>query len=154
MNESLTYAAYDDAVDVAPRYTNAQIEAALTAGEFLFTPSNNRAVVEQDINTFLSYTPKKNKSFHKNRVIRVMDGIANDLKRIFEASYIGKVDNNVDGRALFRKEIVVYLMHYRGLQQSRTLMLRRISRCCREWILMQSLLRLTFSQWIPSKKSI
>ncbi|WP_438497168.1 phage tail sheath family protein [Paenibacillus sp. IHBB 3054] len=108
MNESLTYAAYDDAVDVAPRYTNAQIEAALTAGEFLFTPSNNRAVVEQDINTFLSYTPKKNKSFHKNRVIRVLDGFANDTKRIFESSYIGKVNNNVDGRALFRKELVVY----------------------------------------------
>ncbi|WP_438491021.1 phage tail sheath family protein [Paenibacillus sp. IHBB 3054] len=108
MNESLTYAAYDDAVDVAPRYTNAQIEAALTAGEFLFTPSNNRAVVEQDINTFLSYTPKKNKFFHKNRVIRVLDGFANDTKRIFETSYIGKVSNNVDGRALFRKELVVY----------------------------------------------
>lgn len=109
MNESLTYAAYDDAVDVAPRYTNSQIEAALSAGEFIFTPSGNRAVVEQDINTFLSYSPSKNKSFHKNRVIRVLDGIANDLKRIFEASYIGKVSNNTDGRALFRKEIVVYL---------------------------------------------
>lgn len=109
MNESLTYAAYDDAVDVAPRYTNSQIEAALNAGEFIFTPSGNRAVVEQDINTFLSFSPSKNKSFHKNRVIRVLDGIANDLKRIFEASYIGKVSNNTDGRALFRKEIVVYL---------------------------------------------
>lgn len=109
MNESLTYAAYDDAVDVAPRYTNSQIIAALSAGEFVFTPSANRAVVEQDINTFLSYSPTKNKSFHKNRVIRVLDGIANDLKRIFEASYIGKVANNIDGRALFRKEIVVYL---------------------------------------------
>lgn len=109
MNESLTYTAYDDAVDVAPRYTNSQIEAALSAGEFIFTPSGNRAVVEQDINTFLSFSPSKNKSFHKNRVIRVLDGIANDLKRIFEASYIGKVSNNVDGRALFRKEIVVYL---------------------------------------------
>lgn len=108
MNESLTYSAYDDAVDVAPRYTNTQIEAALTAGEFLFTPSGNRAVVEQDINTLISYTPAKGKEFHKNRVIRVLDGIANDLKRIFEAYYIGKVSNNVDGRALFRKEAVSY----------------------------------------------
>jgi hypothetical protein len=109
MNESLTFAAYDDAVDVAPRYTNTQIEAALTAGEFLFTPSVNRAVVEQDINTLVSYIPTKGKEFHKNRVIRVLDGIANDLKRIFEEFYIGKVSNTVDGRALFRKEIVVYL---------------------------------------------
>ncbi|OMD04737.1 phage tail sheath family protein [Paenibacillus sp. FSL R5-0636] len=109
MNESLTYSAYDDAVDVAPRYTNTQIEAALKAGEFVFTPSVNRAVVEQDINTFLSYTPKKGKQLQKNRVLRVLDGIANDLKRIFESFYIGKVSNNVDGRALFRKEAVIYL---------------------------------------------
>ncbi|WP_339189807.1 phage tail sheath family protein [Paenibacillus sp. FSL P2-0121] len=109
MNESLTYAAYDDAVDAAPRYTNSQIEAALSAGEFIFTPSANRAVVEQDINTFLSYSPKKGKQLQKNRVLRVLDGIANDLKRIFESFYIGKVSNNVDGRALFRKEAVIYL---------------------------------------------
>ena len=109
MNESLTYSAYDDAVDVAPRFTNTQIEAALKAGEFVFTPSVNRAVVEQDINTFLSYTPTKGKQLHKNRVLRVLDGIANDLKRIFESFYIGKVSNNVDGRALFRKEAVIYL---------------------------------------------
>lgn len=115
MNESLTYSAYDDAVDVTPRYTNTQIEAALKAGEFLFTPSVNRAVVEQDINTFLSYTPKKGKQLHKNRVLRVLDGIANDLKRIFESFYIGKVSNNVDGRALFRKEAVIYLDNLQGI---------------------------------------
>ncbi|MEK3969449.1 phage tail sheath family protein [Paenibacillus sp. FSL H7-0323] len=109
MNESLTYSAYDDAVDVAPRYTSTQIEAALKAGEFVFTPSVNRAVIEQDINTFLSYTPKKGKQLQKNRVLRVLDGIANDMKRIFESFYIGKVSNNVDGRALFRKEAVIYL---------------------------------------------
>ncbi|MEK4355198.1 phage tail sheath family protein [Paenibacillus sp. FSL R5-0475] len=115
MNESLTYSAYDDAVDVAPRYTSTQIEAALKAGEFVFTPSVNRAVVEQDINTFLSYTPKKGKQLQKNRVLRVLDGIANDLKRIFESFYIGKVSNNVDGRALFRKEAVIYLDSLQGI---------------------------------------
>ncbi|MGE7613523.1 phage tail sheath family protein [Paenibacillus sp. NPDC101420] len=115
MNESLTYSAYDDAVDVAPRYTSTQIEAALKAGEFVFTPSVNRAVVEQDINTFLSYTPKKGKQLQKNRVLRVLDGIANDLKRIFESFYIGKVSNNVDGRVLFRKEAVIYLDSLQGI---------------------------------------
>ncbi|MEK4878928.1 MULTISPECIES: phage tail sheath family protein [Paenibacillus] len=115
MNESLTYSAYDDAVDVAPRYTSTQIEAALKAGEFVFTPSVNRAVIEQDINTFLSYTPKKGKQLQKNRVLRVLDGIANDLKRIFESFYIGKVSNNVDGRALFRKEAVIYLDNLQGI---------------------------------------
>lgn len=109
VNQSLTYTAYDDAIDVDTRYTHSQIEQALLNGEFLFVPSGGRAIVEQDINTFTSYTPEKGKHFSKNRVIRVLDGIANDLKRIFEQYYIGKVNNDADGRNLFKNEIINYL---------------------------------------------
>lgn len=115
MNESLTYQTYDDAVDVGTRYTNSQIEAALLAGEFVFTLSNGRPVVEQDINTLTSFTPTKPKAFAKNRVIRVLDGIANDFKRIFSLYYIGKVNNNADGRALFWNECVTYLNNLQGI---------------------------------------
>lgn len=115
INESLTYQAYDDAVDVDTRYTNAQIEAALRAGEFLFVPSNGRAVVEQDINTLTSFSPTKRRHFSKNRVIRVLDGINNDFKRIFESYYIGKVDNNDDGRNLLRNECNSYMNTLQGI---------------------------------------
>jgi len=108
VNQSLTYTAYDDAIDVDTRYTHSQIEQALLNGEFLFVPSGGRAIVEQDINTFTSYTPEKGKHFSKNRIIRVLDGIANDLKRIFEQYYIGKVNNDADGRNLFKNEIINY----------------------------------------------
>lgn len=108
-DESLTYSAYDDAVDVDVRYTNSEIEAALRGGEFVFIHSYGRAVVEQDINTFRTFTPDKGRERSKNRVLRVLDSLANDTKRIFEQYYIGKVDNNADGRALFRKEIVTYI---------------------------------------------
>jgi hypothetical protein len=109
VSQALTYAAYDDAVDVSPRYTNSQIEAALLAGEFVFTPSNGRAIVEQDINTLHTFTADKGKQFRKNRVLRVLDGIANDLKRIFESFYLGKVDNNADGRNLLKSEAIAYM---------------------------------------------
>ncbi|WP_020620263.1 phage tail sheath family protein [Paenibacillus daejeonensis] len=108
-NESLTYQGYDDAVDVDTRYTNTQIESALRNGEFLFTPSHGRAVVEQDINTLRSFTPSKGKAYGKNRVIRVLDGINNDFKRIFETFFLGKVDNTADGRNLLRNECNAYL---------------------------------------------
>lgn len=114
-SQSLTYGAYDNSVDVAPRYTNSQIVAALRAGEFVFTPSQGHAVVEQDINTLTSFTPDKGKAFGKNRVIRVLDSIANDVKRIFESFYIGKVGNNADGRALLGAEVVSYLRTLQGL---------------------------------------
>ncbi|KOP70988.1 phage tail sheath family protein [Cytobacillus solani] len=115
VNDSLTYQAYDDAVDAEPRYTNSQIEAALKNGEFVFVQSNGLAMVEQDINTLKSFTPKKGKHFSKNRVIRVLDGINQDIKRIFEKFYIGKVDNNADGRNLLRNELNNYLLMLQNL---------------------------------------
>ncbi len=115
INESLTYATYDGAVDVVPKYTNSQIIAALQAGEFVFTAKNNQAVVEQDINTLTSLTPTKGKAFRKNRVIRVLDGINNDFVRIFSDFYIGKVDNNADGRNLLKNECISYLDTLQGI---------------------------------------
>ncbi|MBW7456779.1 phage tail sheath family protein [Paenibacillus sepulcri] len=109
VNESLTYTAYDGAVDVGTRYTNSQIIAALQAGEFIFTANDSRAVVEQDINTLTGFTPEKGKAFSKNRVIRVLDAVNNDFIRIFSSFFIGKVTNNQDGRNLLRNEVVNYL---------------------------------------------
>ncbi|HEU4962262.1 MAG TPA: phage tail sheath family protein [Bacilli bacterium] len=104
INQSLTYTAYDGAVDVSPRYTNTQIEQALLAGEIVFTRNNGRIVVEQDINTLTTYTETKGRPFAKNRVLRVLDGINNDFKKIFDESFIGKVSNNADGRNLLRNQ--------------------------------------------------
>jgi hypothetical protein len=115
VDESLTYTAYDGAVDVNPRLTNSQIIEALEDGEFLFALSAGRPVVEQDINTYKSFTPDKGKAFRKNRTMRVMDGLANDWKTTFERYYIGKVDNNADGRNLFRKECVKLVETYQGM---------------------------------------
>ena len=114
-NQSLTYQAYDGAVDVAPRYTNNQIIAALQNGEFVFIPMDGRAVVEQDINTLHTFTPEKGKAFSKNRVLRVLDGLANDYMRVFSKSYIGKVPNNDDGRALFKSEIINITNQYANI---------------------------------------
>lgn len=115
VNQSLTYSAYDGAVDVSPRYTNAQIIAALQAGEFVFTPNNGQAVVEQDINTLTSFTPDKGKAYSKNRVLRVLDGINNDFVRIFSSFYLGKVSNNANGRDLLKAECIKNLQTLQGI---------------------------------------
>ena len=115
VNQSLTYSAYEDAVDASPRYTNSQIEAALRAGEIVFTRNNGSIVVEQDINTLTTYTPTKGRVFAKNRALRVLDGLANDMKRTYEMTFIGKVGNNGDGRNLLRSEYIKYLDLLQGI---------------------------------------
>lgn len=114
-NQSLTYTAYDGAVDAGTRYTNAQTISALQGGEFVFTARAGGVVVEQDINSFHSFTPTKGKAFGKNRTLRVLDGLANDWKNTFEAAYIGNVGNDDAGRALFRKDCVKIVTAYQGM---------------------------------------
>lgn len=115
VNESLTYRAIPNAVDAFPRLSNSETIAALKNGELVISAMNGTAVIEQDINTLTSFTPDRSRAFSKNRVMRVLDGLANDIKRIFDQFYIGKVSNNDDGRALLKAEIVSYLLTLQGL---------------------------------------
>ena len=101
MSGSLTYTAYDGAVDVAPRYLSSEITEALGRGEFVFTESRGRAVVEQDINSLVTYSSTKTKEFAKNAILAILDGFANESKQTFEDFYIGSVRNTVQGRDLF-----------------------------------------------------
>ncbi|MCY7543897.1 phage tail sheath family protein [Bacillus safensis] len=82
-NQSLTFVEYEGAVDTLERLDNDQVEYRLSQGEFLFTfDARDRTVsVEKDINSLTSFTVEKNKTFAKNKIIRVLDAINNDLTR-------------------------------------------------------------------------
>lgn len=108
-NESLTYDSYDGAVDVDNKYSNSEIETAIEEGQMVFVSSNNKARVEYDINTLHTFSPEKGKMFRKNQVVRVLDTINNDIIKICESYFIGKVSNNDDGRNLLKNQIIKYL---------------------------------------------
>lgn len=118
-NQGLTYATYPDAVNVSSPMTNSQYIAALNAGKFVFFEDDGIVKVEQDINSLITFTPDIGKPFRKNRVMRLCNTIANDIHVQFSQSYIGTVDNNDEGRDLFRGAIVGYLQQIqaeRGIQ--------------------------------------
>lgn len=109
INQSNTGRKYIGAIDVVPRMTKSEMEAAIQNGEFIFkvdTAQNVTAVY--DINSLTSITPEKGKQFTKNRLIRTIDGINNDITTIFESNYVGKVNNNDDGRSLLRATLIEY----------------------------------------------
>lgn len=109
-NESLTYATYPNAVDVSTKLTNSQLEQAITGGQFVLFADNNVVKVVQDINSLVTYTTDITEPYHKNRVMRLLNTIANDLQTQFSDNYIGVVNNNDDGRMMFKKAIVGYLL--------------------------------------------
>lgn len=94
--------------DVIPApYEDEQVEADLRMGLFTFTHnSDNELVVEKDINTLHTYTQTRTPPFSKNRVIRTLDELSNTKVRVWEQSFIGKIDNNDVGRSLFQGQVL------------------------------------------------
>ena len=109
MNISNTYFKLPANVkDVIPApYEDEQVEADLRMGLFTFTHnSDNELVVEKDINTLHTYTQTRTPPFSKNRVIRTLDELSNTKVRVWEQSFIGKIDNNDVGRSLFQGQVL------------------------------------------------
>lgn len=109
-NESLTYATYPGAVDVTPKLTNSGYEQAIQNGEFVLFADDGVVKVKQDINSLVTYTTDITKPYHKNRVMRLLNTIANDIYQQFSNGYIGVVDNNETGQMQFESAIVGYLL--------------------------------------------
>lgn len=115
VNESLTNVVYDGAVDVDEKRTPTQYEEGIKAGRFMFYSDGGQARVVSDINTLHTYTVDKPEDFSSNRVIRVLDGWANDVARIFGQSYIGQMTNSATSRELFRADLVSLGTQYQSI---------------------------------------
>lgn len=56
-----------------------------------------------------TYTPEIGQVYRKNRVIRLCNSIANDIYGQFSKNYLGVINNNEEGRSLFKAAIVGYM---------------------------------------------
>ncbi len=118
VNKSATNMTYDGeyAIDVSD--TQSQLEAGIREGSFLFHLVDEKVVVLEDINTFVSITDEKSGDFSSNQTIRVLDQIANDIAVLFGQKYIGKVPNDAAGRISLWNDIV---KHHQQLQSIRAI---------------------------------
>lgn len=119
VNRSLTNAIYDGEYVVDVAYKKSDYEKGIQQGKFLFYSDRDmvkgdKVRVLQDINTFTEFSLYKNQDFSYNQVIRVLDQIAIDIANIYNERYLGKVQNNQDGRVGFWGEIIT---HHKTLQQ-------------------------------------
>ena len=108
-NQSLTFAIYPEAVEANPKKTNAQVETAIQAGDIVFVDDFGDVKLCTDINTLTTFSVEKGSEFSKNRVMRTLNQICNDVYEYFSKYFIGKLDNNDTGRNLMKGWIVGYL---------------------------------------------
>lgn len=93
--QSNTYVEYEGAEEVVDPKTHEEAVAAIDNGEFFFSVSEAGAVVvEYDINTLTTFKDGKDKTYRKNRVIRVFDTFAEALQLNFPPN---KYDNSPTG---------------------------------------------------------
>jgi hypothetical protein len=114
VNESLTYASHPDAVDVSPKLTASQQESAINNGHIAFISQFGKIQVLTDINTFTTFSTNKGRAFRKNRVVRTVFGLCNDIYKTFALYHIGVTDNNDDGRAALKGVILDLMCRYEG----------------------------------------
>lgn len=92
--KSLTYNVVDGAIGIVGTKTHEEAVEAIKAGEFFFSTNEGAVVVEYDINSLVTLEKGKDKTYRKNRVIRVFDTFAEALQSNFPPN---KFDNSPEG---------------------------------------------------------
>ena len=118
VNKSNLNKKYDGEFTVDTNYTQAQLEAAIKAGEFAFHKVGTDVRVLSDINSLVTTSDTKGDIFKENQTIRVVDQIANDIAVLFNTKYLGTVPNDASGRISFWNDVVT---HHRELQRIRAI---------------------------------
>ena len=115
--ESNTAKIVTGAIEVSPRMTRTEQENAITAGKFIFKVDKAQNVsVLYDINSLTTYTNTKSKAFTKNRLVRLLANIREDISTVFESNYMGKINNNASGRSQFKSALVDYFKELERLE--------------------------------------
>lgn len=114
VNKSVTNEIYDGEYSIVCNHRQTALETCLNNGQFVFHLVYGDVRVLEDINSLVTTTEEKGEDFKSNQTIRVIDQIANDIAKIFNTKYLGKIPNNESGRISFWGDIV---SHHRQLEQ-------------------------------------
>jgi hypothetical protein len=118
VNKSNLNKKYDGEFTVEADYTQAQLEAAIKAGEFALHKVGSDIRVLSDINSLVTVSDTKGEIFKDNQTVRVMDQIANDIAVLFNTKYLGNVPNDAAGRISLWSDIV---KHHEQLAEIRAI---------------------------------
>lgn len=114
INESCTNKIYDGEYTIVVDKTQTQLAECITKGQVVFHNVYGEVRMLEDVNSLTTTTVDKGEDFKSNQTIRVIDQIANDIARLFNVKYLGKIPNNASGRVSLWGDIVA---HHRQLEE-------------------------------------
>jgi|GEM_PF-133626 len=107
--KSNTYEKYTGAVDIVGAKSHVEAVAAINRGEFFFSYSEEGdVVVEYDINSLVTFNKPKDKTYRKNRVLRVHDTFGESITLNFPPNKYNNSPDDWDimegvGRAILKQ---------------------------------------------------
>ncbi len=116
VNESCTNMLYDGEYTVVCDKTQSQLEACIKNGQVALHLVYGDVRVLEDVNALTETTADKGEDFKSNQTIRILDQIANDIAKLFNTKYLGKIPNNSAGRVSLWGDIVKHHKELEDLQ--------------------------------------
>lgn len=114
INESCTNKLYNGEYAIVTDKTQKQLEDCIKNGQVAFHLVYGDVRMLEDINTLTTTNADKGEDFKSNQTIRVIDQIANDIAKLFNTKYLGRIPNNASGRVSLWADIVA---HHRELEK-------------------------------------
>ena len=114
VNESCTNKLYNGEYTIVTNKTQKQLEDCIKNGQVAFHLVYGDVRMLEDINTLTTTTADKGEDFKSNQTMRVVDQVANDIAKLFNVKYLGKIPNNASGRISLWSDIVA---HHRELEK-------------------------------------
>ena len=108
INESCTNMLYDGEYHIVADKTQAELEDCINAGQIAFHLVYGDIRLLEDINSLTTVNEEKGEDFKYNQTIRVIDQIANDIAKLFNVKYLGKIPNDNYGRESLWADIVAH----------------------------------------------
>ena len=108
INESCTNKIYNGEYNIVIDKTQKQLEQCITNGQIAFHLVYGEIRLLEDINSLTTTSQQKGEDFKSNQTIRVIDQIANDIAKLFNTKYLGKISNNASGRVSLWADIVAH----------------------------------------------
>ena len=118
INESCTNMLYDGEYNIVTDKTQSQLEECIENGQIAFNLVYGDVRMLEDVNSLTETNAEKGEDFKYNQTIRVIDQIANDIAKLFNTKYLGKIPNDESGRVSLWADIVA---HHRELEAIRAI---------------------------------
>lgn len=109
ISESRTYFSINEATSIINPKTDKEIEDGLASGKLILSERRDGVVViESDINTLHTFNSERSYIFSQNRSIRTLYDISSQISTSWETNFIGKINNDDNGRNMFKSSIIAY----------------------------------------------